>query len=61
MPNPVVPVVKACEKILLCGNFKAIVNKLSKAEKYPLHSVGGILATLGGDGLHFTKIDLNNT
>lgn len=41
--------------------FQVIVNNFSKAEKYPLHSVEGILATLGGGDLFFTKIDLNNT
>lgn len=61
LPTPILPVVKTNGKVRLCGNFQVIVNNFSKAEKYPLHSVEGILATLGGGDLFFTKIDLNNT
>ena len=53
----IVVVPKKDGTIRLCRDFRMIVNKALKVDKYPLPRVEGMLATLGGSTI-FSKVDL---
>jgi hypothetical protein len=55
--TPVVPVIKKCGSIRLCGDYKVTINPILKREPYPLPRIEELYATLSG-GQIFSKIDL---
>jgi len=46
--TPEVPVVKRNGTIRLCGDYKVILNKFLKADRYPIPRVGDLMTTLQG-------------
>lgn len=55
--TPIVPVVKKCGSIRICGDYKVTVNKKIIREPYPLPRIEELYATLRGAQV-FSKIDL---
>ena len=54
---PIVPVVKQDGKVLIGGDYKCIVNQMSKLDSYPIPKTEDFLATLHS-GSGFTKLDV---
>ena len=54
----VVVVNKADGKLRLCGDYKVTVNRVAKADSYPLPRFEEILAALP-NGSHFSKLDMS--
>ena len=55
---PIVPVLKGDKSVQICGDFKMIVNQVSKLDRYPISRVEDLLATLAGVKT-FTKFDMS--
>ena len=55
---PIVPVLKGDGTVRVCGDFKVTVNKAAKVDRYPIHRVEDLLATLAG-GSVFSKLDMS--
>ena len=56
---PIVPVFKENGSVKICGDYKVMVNKFAKTEKYLLPRIEDLFAALSG-GQAFTKLDLAN-
>ncbi len=56
---PAVPVLKFDNTVRLCGDYKLMVNKVSKLEQYPIPRIEDLFATLLG-GQKFTKLDMSH-
>ena len=56
--TPVVVVNKADGKLRLCGDYKVTVNRVAKADSYPLPRFEEILAALP-NASHFSKLDMS--
>ena len=54
---PIVPIVKPDGSIRVCGDYKVMLNKVSKLDHYPIPKIQDLLATIGG-GQKYTKLDL---
>ena len=54
---PIVPVVKSNGEVRICGDYKCMVNQVSKLDNYPIPKTEDLLVTLGG-GEKFTKLDM---
>ncbi len=46
--TPIVPVVKSDSSVRICGDFKSTVNPVLNINKYPLHKIEDLFATLAG-------------
>ena len=55
---PVVPVVKANDKIRLCGDYKLTVNRAARLDTYPIPSLDDLFSGLAG-GKIFSKLDMS--
>ena len=55
--TPIVLVLKKDRNIRICGDFRVIINEVSKLEQYPIPQVEDLLSTLAG-GKNFTKLDI---
>ena len=55
---PIVPVLKSDRSVRICGDFKVTVNPVAKLDRYPIHRIEDLLATLGRGKL-FTKLDMS--
>lgn len=55
--TPIVPVVKKCGSIRICGDYKVTINPKIRREPYPLPRIEELYATLRGAQV-FSKIDL---
>ena len=56
---PIVPVLKSDkESVRVCGDFRMIVNPISKLDWYPIPKIEDLFATLEC-GKEFTKLDLS--
>ena len=56
---PIVPVLKADKaSVHICGDFKLMVNKVAKLERYPIPKIEDLFSSLVG-GKYFTKLDLS--
>ena len=55
---PIIPVVKQDGSVRICGDYKSIVNQVSKLDNYPSPKTKDLLATLGG-GNKLTKLDMS--
>ena len=55
---PVVPVVKANDKIRLCGDYKLTVNRAARLDTYPIPSLDDLFSGLAG-GKYFSKLDMS--
>lgn len=53
---PIAPVTKPNGSLRIWGNYKLMVNQVSKLENYPISKTEDLLATLGG-GDKFTKLN----
>ncbi|XP_045775110.1 uncharacterized protein K02A2.6-like [Maniola jurtina] len=58
--TPIVPVVKACGEIRICGDYKVTINPKLKRDFYPLPRIEELFASLSG-GEEFSKIDLKHS
>nr|XP_034836883.1 uncharacterized protein K02A2.6-like [Maniola hyperantus] len=58
--TPIVPVVKACGEIRICGDYKVTINPKLKRDYYPLPRIEELFASLSG-GEEFSKIDLKHS
>lgn len=54
------PVLKEDKTARICGDYKLMVNQVSKLEEYPLPYIEDLFATLAGGKL-FTKLDMSQT
>ena len=54
---PIVPVLKKCGSIRLCGDYKLTANTASPVDSYPLPKIEELFTDLSG-GKQFTKLDL---
>ncbi|KAL7290669.1 hypothetical protein TKK_0015428 [Trichogramma kaykai] len=57
--TPIVPIVKSNGKVRICGDFKLTINPFMIINKYPLHQIDDIFATLQG-GEKFSQLDLSH-
>lgn len=57
--TPLVPILKPCGDIRICGDYKVTLNKFLCNFKYPLPRIDEIFAQLEGGEL-FTKLDMSN-
>ncbi|XP_039759578.1 uncharacterized protein K02A2.6-like [Pararge aegeria] len=55
--TPIVPVIKKCGSIRICGDYKVTINPKLKREPYPLPRIEELYSILSG-GIFFSKIDL---
>lgn len=55
---PVVPVVKANDKIRLCGDYKLTVNRAARLDTYPIPSLDDLFSGLA-EGQVFSKLDMS--
>ena len=55
--TPIVPVLKSCGRVRICGDYKTTINPNLIPESYTLPRIDDIFANLGR-GEKFTKIDL---
>ncbi|CAK1590880.1 unnamed protein product [Parnassius mnemosyne] len=58
--TPIVPVVKECGDIRICGDYKITINPKLKRDYYPLPRMKELFASLSG-GVKFSKIDLKHS
>ncbi|XP_050359282.1 uncharacterized protein LOC126779404 [Nymphalis io] len=58
--TPIVPVVKECGEIRICGDYKITINPKLKRDYYPLPRIEELFAALSG-GEEFSKIDLKHS
>ena len=56
---PIVPVVKQDGLVRICSDYKCTVNQVSKLDNYLIPKTEDLLATLGGGGNKFTKLDMS--
>ena len=54
---PIVPVLKKCGSLRLCGDYKLTANTASPVDSYPLPKIEELITDLSG-GKQFTKLDL---
>jgi hypothetical protein len=54
--TPIVPIVKGDKSVRIRGDYKVIVNRVSKLDNYSIPKTKDFYATLGG-GEQFTKLD----
>ena len=57
--TPIVPVVKKCGSIRICGDYKLTANIASTTDVYPLPKIEELFTDLAG-GKTFTKLDLSH-
>lgn len=57
--TPIVPIIKGNGKVRICGDFKLTINPFMIINKYPLHQIDDIFATLQGGEL-FSQLDLSH-
>ena len=55
---PIVPIVKQDSTLRICGDYKLTVNKIVKADVYPLPKIEELFTALTG-GRAFSKLDLS--
>ena len=55
---PIVPIVKQDGTLRICGDYKLTVNKIAKADVYPLPKIEELFTALTG-GRAFSKLDLS--
>ena len=56
---PIVTLLKADKaSVRICGNFKLMVNKVAKLERYPTPKIEDLFSSLAG-GKYFTKLHLS--
>lgn len=58
--TPIVPVIKECGDIRICGDYKITINPKLKRDPYPLPRIEELFATLSG-GEEYSKIDLKQS
>ncbi|XP_045511104.1 uncharacterized protein K02A2.6-like [Colias croceus] len=58
--TPIVPVVKECGDIRICGDYKITINPILKRDPYPLPRIEELFASLSG-GEEYSKIDLKHS
>ncbi|XP_050346174.1 uncharacterized protein LOC126770705 [Nymphalis io] len=58
--TPIVPVVKECGEIRICGDYKITINPKLKRDYYPLPRIEELFAALSG-GEEFSKIELKHS
>ena len=53
----IIQIIKPDNTIHICGDFKVIINSVSKLDRYPILRIEDLLTTLSGDR-SYTKLDL---
>lgn len=56
---PIVPILKPCGGVRICGDYKVTVNQASSVEQYPIPKVEDLFAKLSG-GDQFSKLDMSH-
>ncbi len=56
--TPIVPILKADQSVLICGDYKVTINPVTKLDNYPITKTKDLYATLEG-GESYPKLDLS--